>query len=294
MTHDDALRLLSSTAPHERLKAARLLARDIQSNDLPMLRTARRTEVVSYVQASLDLAIARHAKLTVPPTPDPVDEYTVHPDVKQQIWSQAVEWITGLVLHEIASPVGLVRLAASREVKNYENSETKSHLDSVGRIFEAIEQLKGAASVPKPQHFDLTQLLNEIIAAESMNRAIPVSLHGPQPLMITSDPTLIRFAVCNGLRNAFESVERIETPLEHSIILSWGETEIDYWVCILDKGPGILGPMASAFEIGKTTKEGHSGFGLAIARQAIETLGGSVNLQSAIDGGARYEARWER
>ena len=63
---------------------------------------------------------------------------------------------------------------------------------------------------------------------------------------------------------------------------------------MLDKGPGIVGPTESAFDIGKSTKQGHCGFGLAIARQAIETLGGTVSLQPVVGGGALYEARWER
>jgi signal transduction histidine kinase len=50
----------------------------------------------------------------------------------------------------------------------------------------------------------------------------------------------------------------------------------------------------SVLGIGKTTKAGHSGFGLPIAKAAIEALGGTLNLQSAIGGGAKYELRWER
>ena len=46
--------------------------------------------------------------------------------------------------------------------------------------------------------------------------------------------------------------------------------------------------------VGKTTKKGHSGFGLPIAISAIEALGGTVTLQPASDGGTKYELRWER
>ena len=76
--------------------------------------------------------------------------------------------------------------------------------------------------------------------------------------------------------------------------MTWGMTDIDYWVAVLDRGPGIVGPAESTFGIGETTKKGHSGFGLAIAKQAIETLGGACTLQPAAEGGARFEIRWER
>jgi signal transduction histidine kinase len=294
MNRDEAIKMLLSTSPHDRLRAARFFARNTHVRDLAMLRQARRLEVVSYVKTSLDLAIARHSDLEILAEPDPADEYDVPEDVKKQIRGQAVEWISGLLLHEIASPMGLVKLSASREVPNYDVSKTKHYLQTVERIFEAIEQLKGAAAVPKPERFDLAELLKEIIATESTKHPIPVSPHGPQPLLITSDPTLIRLSICNGLRNALESVSTVGTGDPHPIIITWGETDVDYWVSVMDKGPGMVGPIESAFEIGKTTKQGHSGFGLAIARQAIETLGGSVSLLPAAEGGARYEVRWER
>ena len=112
--------------------------------------------------------------------------------------------------------------------------------------------------------------------------------------MVTSDPALVRLVVCNGIRNALEAVATANPTEPHLIIINWGETDVDYWVAILDRGAGIVGPLDAAFEIGKSTKQGHSGFGLAVARQAIETLGGTVRLEPGADGGARYEARWER
>jgi sensor histidine kinase regulating citrate/malate metabolism len=137
--------------------------------------------------------------------------------------------------------------------------------------------------------------LTDIVSAEVPDSQAPeVSLVGPKPMIVTSDPTLVRLAVYNGLRNALEAVAPAVPDEPDPIVITWGETDIDYWIAILDRGAGIVGPLEAAFEIGKSTKKGHSGFGLAIARQAIETLGGSVLLAPAAQGGARYEARWER
>ena len=286
--------MLVSGSNHERLKAARFLMRNAQINDLPALRRARQAETVSYVKTSLDVGIGRLSNLPATAQPDPIDEFEVPAELKRQIYSQAVEWIAGLLLHEIASPIGLVKRSASRELPDYEHSKTKYHLDSVQRTFEAIEQLKGAAAVPKPELFDLAELLSNIVAEELANGHDIVSLIGPKPLMITSDPALVRLAVCNGIRNALEAVTATNPTGPHPIIITWGETDVDYWVSVLDQGVGIVGPVEAAFEIGKPTKQGHSGFGLAIARQAIETIGGTVRLEPGTAGGARYEARWER
>ena len=295
MTREGAIQILLSGSTHERLKAARFLARYATTAELSVLRRARQEEPVSYVKASLDIGIARLSNLLPAAIPDPGDEFDLPAGVRRQVWNHAVDWVAGLLLHEIASPIGLVKRSASREIPSYETSRTRHHLENVGRIFDAIEQLKSATAVPQPTQFDLAELLNDVIASEGGDDALDkISLHGPKPFLIMSDPALVQLVVCNGLRNALEAVAGASSSEAHPIILTWGETDIDYWVAILDSGAGIVGPAEAAFGIGKSNKQGHSGFGLAIARQAIETLGGTVTLEPAVQGGARYEARWER
>ena len=81
-----------------------------------------------------------------------------------------------------------------------------------------------------------------------------VSLVGPSPMVITSDPALLRLAISNGIRNALEAVSTLAIEEPHPVVMTWGMTDIDYWVAIVDKGPGIVGPSEAAFGIGKTTK----------------------------------------
>lgn len=295
MTVAEALRDLEQGSPHQRVKAARYLSRHATAAELGVLRIARQGENVAYVKTSLDAAIKRLSRVAVSEPPPPGDDYDVPDEVRQRIRTQAVEWVAGLLLHEISSPIGLATRAATREIADYEKSRTKVHLDSVARTFEAIEQLKNAAALPRPVPFDLAVLLDEIVTAEAPEGgAGDVSVIGPRPLLLISDPLLIRLIVANGLRNAFEAVALTNPVAPHAIVVSFGETDVDYWVSILDRGTGIIGPIESAFEVGKTTKRGHSGFGLAIARQAVETLGGTILLGPVDGGGARCEARWEK
>ncbi len=62
---------------------------------------------------------------------------------------------------------------------------------------------------------------------------------GQNPFFIKGDPALIRMVIGNGLRNAVEAVEAggIE-PQPHSVTVNWGETNLDYWVSVLDRGAG--------------------------------------------------------
>ena len=294
MTREEALERLSSSSSHDRLKAARFLARESDPSDLQPLRAALRIENVSYVRTGLERAIRRASSLASSTFEDVTEEFEIPPDVRAQIQNEVTEEITGQILHEIASPVGLIASSAAREIPDYRHSRTKKYVENLKRIFDAIEQLKGAASVPRPGEFDLHELLVEIVSETVGSDSLEVSLLGPKPMLITSDRALLRLAISNGIRNAVEAVTGSPRGEPHPIVVTWGETDVDCWVAVLDRGPGVVGPAESAFGIGKTSKKGHSGFGLAIARQAIETLGGVCTLQPASEGGARFEIRWER
>ena len=57
---------------------------------------------------------------------------------------------------------------------------------------------------------------------------------------------------------------------------------------------GLNDAIGRPFGIGQSNKDGHSGFGLSIALQAMEMIGGTVKLEPRPKGGAKFEARWER
>jgi signal transduction histidine kinase len=211
----------------------------------------------------------------------------------KQIYAKATEWVAGLLLHELASPIGLLAYEAAREVPDYAQSRTKLYVDKLQMVFCAIEQLKKASATPKPEEFDLASLIDEIVTAEFADAAETIGKHGPRPLLLSSDRALLSFAICNGLRNAVEAARLGGERCTAQIVVTWGETDVDCWVSIIDNGPGFTVPPESVFDIGKTTKAGHSGFGLAIANAAIQAVGGTVTLEPATGGGAKYELRWE-
>jgi signal transduction histidine kinase len=136
----------------------------------------------------------------------------------------------------------------------------------------------------------LFQLVEEVAQEEARGKPLPVSIQGPKDLSVVVDPNLLRIAISNAIRNALEAnaVGGRASP----VVVTFGQTELDYWITVLDSGPGIAGPSEAAFEFGRTTKSGHRGFGLALTRQALMTLDGTVSLQPAQTGGARLEMRW--
>lgn len=295
MTREEALDNLKATSSHVRGQAARILGEVGLPSDLALLRKAQKDETVTYVNYALQETIRRLANEQAPvPSADEAD--VVPEDVRKQIYGKAMEWITGFLLHEVSSPIGLVRLASKRELGDrWEGSETQRHLESVTRVFDAIELLKNAASVPKPQEFDLSALVDEFLDSYDPGVREWISTIGPRPFLIKSDPSLVRMVVANGIRNAVEAQqEAAKQPNLHDVTINWGGTDVDYWLAVLDHGCGMNGPIETAFQIGNSTKKDHIGFGLSIARQAVETMIGSLTLEPAKDGGALYTARWRK
>ena len=274
--------------------AARFLIGHAESADIPLLRLSLQTETVFYVRNCLEIGIKKANDAWRETPSDDDDEYKIPDEVVAQIKREATEEVARIILHEIASNLGLIALAASEEVPNYTRSRTKSRIEHLKRVFEAIEQLQCASSIRRIEEFDLAELLAEVVSGEVTNRKVDVSLHGSRPMLITSDPSLLRLAVTNGIRNSVEALCDSQLGQPHQIVVTWGETDVDYWAAVLDDGPGVVVPAETAFRVGNSTKDGHGGFGLRIARQAIETLGGSCNLFPGAGRGARFEIRWER
>jgi signal transduction histidine kinase len=258
---------------------------------MAVIREARAGETDAYVRAALEGIISRLSN-TADPKSESLSDDQLPDDVLRAARTQAVESVTALLLHEVASPFGLVANAAAREVPQYATSNIKRHIDRVQRIFEGIEQLRSATAKPKRQEFDLAEFILRIIGEECSGKPIQPTTHGPRPLVVTTDPQLLRFAISNGLRNAIEATAQVKS--DQPVVITWGKTDVDNWVAVIDQGPGLPNSVDPAFEPGKSTKgKGHSGFGLAIAKQAMETLGGVVTLSPARAGGARYELRWD-
>lgn len=293
MDRTEALGDLSADAWHDRLKAARALGSLASAADLKTLQAARAGETVSYVQKLLDSAIRRVRRDLE--EIEATDAESVPPSVMRQVHARAVEEVTRTVLHEVESIAGALSLAASREVPNFEASGTKRQIDRLEKQLEAIIRLKSAAAAPKMETFALGEWMRQLVAEEAPDTPVEISLVGPENLLVQGDPKLLRLAVCNGLKNAIEAIaeqpkaENASTP---PVVISWDSTDVECWVTIKDDGPGLSGAATDAMPIGRTTKAGHPGMGLMTAKQAMDSLGGSVSLTSGALGGALFEIRW--
>jgi len=212
---------------------------------------------------------------------------------ERQIHARAMKEVCGKVLHVFEPTIAVLRLHAPREVSNYEASFVKSQLDRFAGLITEIEALVPAvAATPKQREFDLAELVRDIAAGEAQGKGLDISLIGPAPMLTWADLGLLRLAICNGLRNAIDAVSALpKDGRRREVIVDWGATSDETWLTIIDNGPGL--PAGAPFTLGgKSTKDGHRGFGLVTAQQAIASMGGDIWLTSGKDGGAHFGICW--
>lgn len=296
MDRGAALELLASASAHERLKSARALMRSARPEDRTHLVRALRVENVSWVRTAIQKAIDR-----LDDAPDPDDagsrpSITDAPDrTLRQLRSRVTEEVAATILHEFQPIIGLLRTAARSEVARYDASQTKAQLDRFDTLIAGIETLKRAATTPRITEFDVASLVTECLADEARDRTVVPSLVGPTPLVARGDRSLLKLAISNGFRNAIDAVLSVKpSPADGDIVITWGVTDIDVWIAIIDHGPGLAAGAADAFRIGTTSKVNHSGMGLAIAKQAMDSMEGEISLTPGDSTGARFEVRWYR
>jgi C4-dicarboxylate-specific signal transduction histidine kinase len=73
------------------------------------------------------------------------------------------------------------------------------------------------------------------------------------------------------------------------MVISWGGSDQSFWVSVLDFGDGPPADLPEVFTVGTSSKEDHLGMGLAIAQQAMATVGGSALLNAQADGTTKFE-----
>ncbi|HKX46405.1 MAG TPA: HAMP domain-containing sensor histidine kinase [Planctomycetota bacterium] len=208
--------------------------------------------------------------------------------------ASAIEETTKLLLHEIEPILGAIRLHAEKEITS-KDSETLRQLERLDQLLGSIGTLSQAAAAPKSESIDLHELLDRLCTELSVD-GVEIDLVGRRPLVIESDSGLISIAFMNGLKNGIEATlepRAADIPTE-PITVAWGDSDRDIWVSVVDRGPGILPGLERVWDIGSSTKPGHLGMGLSLARRAVRSLGGDVSLTPRDEGGARFEMRWPR
>ncbi len=145
-------------------------------------------------------------------------------------------------------------LAAAGHAERNRTIDVSAELDSFGELYRPVLQARGA-------EIEVNHPSGELLRAEMRSESF---------LCVLQALTM----------NALEATRRLDEPRVHVEAAAVPE---GCAVVFSDNGPGV--PLANGtriFDARFTTKEGHLGMGLTIARQMIEAHGGTLDL--LIDG----------
>jgi len=295
MKIDDALYLISSEHPHERLRGARALWACGRDSDIPAIEKALAKETVPWVRKALGKALENSILTLVEEqsdsNPQEILEASIDDATLRDIYLRASEEIVSTLLHEIQPKIGYIRNAAISEIHNFDQSVTKKQIEYLEELLSLLAEFRKVSQIPDIESFDLADLIDSVIG-ELKPTSIRVA--GQRPMVVYGDRKRIRLAITNGLRNAIEATKVVADDNERLIVINWASDNENYWVSIVDQGVGIHGHVQGMFEIGKTTKADHFGMGLPLAKQAMMSIGGDVKLSPGAQGGARFELIWEK
>ncbi|MGH2499803.1 MAG: ATP-binding protein [Candidatus Limnocylindria bacterium] len=260
------------------------------------VREALARESVPWVRGALAEILARNGgeleagvAIPAPAWDERLDDLDV--DVAHQV----INMSTRRVLHEVAAVVGRAKLAAGVEFgDSYLGSETARQLDFLSDVCAGLRTLANATQVPAPVEFDLSDELRGLARSVSDEWLCPILASGPGPFIITSDKSLLLLAVRNVLVNAVEATLAVG-PADESrpIVLTWGSSPSGAHATVIDRGPGPPRFLAALRNAGVSTKEGHPGYGLATASEAMRSLQGSLQIQRNDRGGATVVLSWK-
>ncbi len=206
----------------------------------------------------------------------------------------AVGNLAARVGHEIAAPLHVIRGRADLLLRSDQGQEDRSRqlriiVEQIDRITFIVRNLLSFARRPEPKlrPVDLTELLSsvtEFLEGELRRAGISLAWTRGPPAIVTGDPDLLFQVFTNLFMNAVQAMETVDQNRELFLSLRregsrpgdpprWVVVEVE------DTGPGIeeeVLPMI--FEPFFTTKSGAAGtgLGLAVARSAVEEMGGSL------------------
>lgn len=288
---------LTSTDTIKRFQGATYFAQNIHTDMKRELEACRRTEKVRYIKMALDKALHLLSNNTPTPALSPQEELggdlENSEQLRRHLKNQAIDEFSGVILHELAPKLGLIDASLKEEFSDYDTSKAKGFVERLTQIFSAIECLRKSTHKPESVETDLSQLIKNIVHDEVIEKEkIDISLQGLQPCIINSDPALLTLALSNAVRNSYESLDLLTSNEPKKLIISWGVNDKDSWISVMDNGIGFIGNPEVAFKLGKTSKQGHAGFGMGIMKQAMDNIGGYAELSNIETGGAKLLMRW--
>lgn len=207
------------------------------------------------------------------------------------------------VSHELRTPLTLVtgpveRLLASaglapeqRRQLEVVDKNARALLAHVNDLLD-VAKVEAGGLAPRYRRSDLSEVVRasaSLFEVAAQQGAITLSVEAPSALEAECDAAQLRRVVTNLLSNAFKYA-----PPGGHVTVRLEERDGSAHFAVEDDGPGVPEGMEHVvFERyrqigGEGQRAGGTGLGLAIAKEFVELHGGSVRVEKAPGGGARF------
>jgi len=212
---------------------------------------------------------------------------------RQAAWSEVAQRIA----HEIRNPLTPIRLAAERiqrrasdldgELREIVTSGCEAIVAQVHGLKELVDAFQDYARMPiiNPQPTDLGRILRELCSLYGgVREGLDVRAKLPEnEIWALVDPALLRQALVNLLDNAVWAI-----PGSGSIQIAAFVRDRDVVIEVEDTGVGLpTEDTETLVEPFFSTKGRGSGVGLALVHRIVSDHGGTLELRSLEEGGAR-------
>jgi two-component system, NtrC family, sensor histidine kinase HydH len=212
---------------------------------------------------------------------------------------KALGRMSATLAHEIRNPLGamkgLTQLAQEELPPDHgAQASMRTVVSEAERLERLVADLLDFARPKKPElrDFDVTELLSDVrlmMQQRSAAAGITLEFSAPENLRLRSDPAGLRQVLLNVLSNALDAVSKGGRVALSATLEQRGQTLVievdDTGEGIGDRDPGEL------FQPFVTTRTRGTGLGLAVSRQIVEALGGTITLANRPGQGTRCVVR---
>ena len=239
-------------------------------------------QAVSTEPHAFDTQDVELAELLVSHTTSAIERIEREAELTER--NDRLDEFASIVSHDLRNPLTV----AMGHLEMVRTTCDSDHIDKVDRAHERMEALiadllevaRTGESVREMEEIDLATSIQtcwQTVETEEARIEIDVER------TVFADRSRFKQLLENLIRNAVEHGGR-------SVRITVGELDDGFF--LEDDGPGIPeDEVDDVFEVGYSTTEGGTGFGLSIVSSVIDAHGWDVRLTDGTDGGARFEIR---